>query len=189
MVQGKCREFQASREVSVQVGMASGGMHGHVWTPPPVGVIKLNSDVAAKRDRGFTYATVTARESNGRICDAHVFKEKCNIPDAGECFGILKAAQMALHEGWREVVFESDAKLVVQNLNEEEMNFAHWSMSNYLFAIKSVCQYFNVFSFVWTPRKANYLVHEVCKWAARLDFAGTVMPDVLDSFVPRLALG
>lgn len=40
-MQGKCREFQASREVSVQVGMASGGMHGHVWTPPPVGVINL----------------------------------------------------------------------------------------------------------------------------------------------------
>lgn len=99
MVNGKFREFQASREVSLPVGVDSGELYGQVWTPPPTRVIKLNSDVAIKSDRGIIYATVVAKESCGRICAAHVLKEKCNIPTAGECFCILKAVQIAYQEG------------------------------------------------------------------------------------------
>lgn len=79
---------------------------------------------------------------------------------------------------------------MIQNLNKEESVSVHWSLSSFIvFSIKSLCYCFNVFSFVWTPRVANFLAHEVCKWAARSNFAGFAAPDVLVSIVSGSTLG
>lgn len=89
---GKFREFQISRELPSPLVLETSGPSRTVWTPPPTHFIKLNSDVAFKSGGCF------AGESNRMICGVHVFKEKCSLPAAGECFGILKTVQAACQE-------------------------------------------------------------------------------------------
>lgn len=82
---------------------------------------------------------MVTRDSGGRIRSVHVFKEKCCFLAAGECFEILKVVKVACHEGWKEVFFESDAKIMIKNLTKEKSTIAHWSFSNFIISIKSYC--------------------------------------------------
>lgn len=92
-------------------------------TPPHLGFIKLNSDVAIKN--GFPTAAVVAQNHADRVCNVCVFKEKIDIPVASEFFDSFKVVQVAILEGWKSVCIESDAQVVIQNSNNSGLHLAH----------------------------------------------------------------
>ncbi|CAK9166593.1 unnamed protein product [Ilex paraguariensis] len=91
-------------------------LYKQVVSAPPPGWVKVNYDgtFSATRKRG-AYVTV-ARDhtcqviasSSGNMCVASAL--------ASEAWAIWKACYLALTEGWRFVIFESDSKALIDSL-------------------------------------------------------------------------
>lgn len=80
------------------------------WVKPPLGVIQLNFNAAIKD--GLAVIAVVARWSLGEVCGIYIFQERIDAPAAAEAFIILQPVKITL-KNWKEVVFESDAEVVI----------------------------------------------------------------------------
>lgn len=79
-----------------------------------------------------------------------MFCKGIDIPAVAKAFVILKAYKVALEEGWKEIVFYSDAEVVIQNLKNCGSGLAHWFILGIIEDILSLCHVFNSVSLVWT---------------------------------------
>ncbi|CAK9161910.1 unnamed protein product [Ilex paraguariensis] len=86
------------------------------WSAPPPVWVKVNCDGAfsATRKRG-AYATV-ARDHTCQVIAASSGKMCVASALASEAWVIWKACYLALTEGWRFVIFESDSKALIDSL-------------------------------------------------------------------------
>lgn len=92
-----------------------------------------------------------------------VFKELIDVQGAAEASASLKAANVATRLGLPTVYFESDAKIIIENLHHSCKELAHWSVHSLLSKIHDACVPLNN-SFVWTPRVNNPEAHCIFSW-------------------------
>lgn len=106
----------------------------------------------------------------------HSFKSDVFIPAVVELEAILRAMQITLSFGWRNVCFEMDTLTVNQSIIKRDRSDIHW-VAEYIYddILTFLNSFVNIF-FCLATKKANILVHIVGKWAANQGFSGLVNP-------------
>nr|XP_048317977.1 uncharacterized protein LOC125418476 [Ziziphus jujuba var. spinosa] len=89
------------------------------------GVIKLNTD--ASMGNGFASLGVVARDQAGNIIKINITREIIDSPEAAEAVAIHRAMLLALEAGLSIVCYESDAKAIIQKLNNQNDCSIHWA--------------------------------------------------------------
>lgn len=92
---------------------------------PPVKVIKINSDVAVRRNGNVL--VVVARDRRGQVLTIHTFISNITIPEVAELEAIGKALEVAQSQVWKRVVVESDSLLVIEALKRNSKSNLHWA--------------------------------------------------------------
>lgn len=105
-----------------------------------MGVIKLNSDVTIQN--GVTEVSVVGRDHFGNVPGVFVFKANIDLPTIAKTFAVLQTDRVASEGGCSKVCFESDTKVVNQNLNDSNNLLAHWFSLGFVEAIRSRCLFF-----------------------------------------------
>nr|XP_048317975.1 uncharacterized protein LOC125418473 [Ziziphus jujuba var. spinosa] len=157
----------ASKEfISTPVSMAS----QKFWKKPPAQFIKINTD-AAVRDEDST-SGVVARDSAGLVRGIKAIKVQTDISELAEASGVLQGLLLAEELGCLKVWCESDAKIVVNNLNNPGLNSSHWIAEGVLRDILRLKSKFQEALFYWAPREENFLAHFFSNWCLKNNVTG-----------------
>lgn len=133
------------------------------WTKPLTGTIKFNTDAAIHN--GVATIAAVARDCFSTVCGIFVFRETCSFPAAAKAMAILKTVNIARKEEWTAICFESDAKLVIDNINNPWKDLALWSIQGIIDSILKDSKDLRG-SFVWTPRTNNKAAHSIRSWGS-----------------------
>jgi len=143
-----------------------------LWTPPFVGCIKGNFDVAVHGD--FSVAAAIISDENGNII--LVVTQKLTSSDAllGEASTALLTSQLAASSGCGNLFLEGDALLVILAINNPPLS-SSWSFANCISDISLVLSYFHSWNTFIVSRSANFRAHCLTKWAASNHFFGSIL--------------
>ncbi|KAL5572339.1 hypothetical protein UlMin_021936 [Ulmus minor] len=131
------------------------------WTPPPSGWIKINCD-AALNDAGSAIACV-ARNDKADIVRWEARRIHLCSPLVAEALALDMTIKMAVQANWRYICLVSDSKVVIEAL-QDRSSVSPWSVSSILDNCKlNVCN-FTAYAFVFSPRAANFLAHNLARW-------------------------
>ncbi|KAH7845104.1 hypothetical protein Vadar_021447 [Vaccinium darrowii] len=133
------------------------------WQPPPAGLVKLNFDGAFIHGQNSGGVGVVARADDGSF----LFARSCGGLRARsalmmESLALRASVLLAKENGIRKVIFEGDAKGLIDVLNgnaagREEIQLLVWD-------ILQLCNSsFDEFSFVYVGRKGNGVAHELAR--------------------------
>ncbi|KAB1213925.1 hypothetical protein CJ030_MR5G017188 [Morella rubra] len=87
------------------------------WSPPEPGWMKINFDVAIRQEG--SYIAVSCRDSSSSLCTAYMERIQAVDPFMGETMAAVRAVELALEKRWTHVLFESDSKLLCDDLASE----------------------------------------------------------------------
>lgn len=92
--------------------------HAVTWTPPPVGVIKINWDAMLCEVQDRLGISLVARDHEGGIlATKKVSKAGCVVPLLAEVVRVFQAAIFASELHLASVILEGDSLQIVQGLN------------------------------------------------------------------------
>lgn len=117
-----------------------------------------------------SFLGIVARNEVGDVVEAHAFKVSTYDPLIAELMAVKKTISVSLQNGWRNIVCESDAKIVVLSLNGGSTKDLHWSTEPLFREIFSLCSLFDSVCLVWCNRTLNRFTHIIAKSAAVNDF-------------------
>ena len=144
---------------------------GHVrpasssWTPPPLGVFKVNVDGASSDQEGSSSVGVVIRDSSGQVMAALCLPLQSHFSAAlTEVFALEQGVLFAQELQLPRVIFESDALAVIQAVNDK----ATGSFYGYLIqGILQICESFESCHFKHLNRRFNLVAHELAQHARR----------------------
>jgi hypothetical protein len=88
------------------------------WSPPPVGVVKANWDVAVDMKNGKLGYGCVIRDSSGNLQAASCHVEFLMVdPVVGEALAALHTVEFCRDKGFSSIVLQGDSLLVVQAIN------------------------------------------------------------------------
>ena len=90
---------------------------GH-WTPPAVGVLKINTDGSSRGNPGPAGIGGVARDSSGDIQFFFSIYKGYHTNNLMEALAILVAVQQCCQRGWQRILCETDSQVVVNLLNK-----------------------------------------------------------------------
>ncbi|KAM6571276.1 hypothetical protein CsatA_015356 [Cannabis sativa] len=130
------------------------------WKPPPQDWIKLNCDVRVGSES--MCLAVVARNHLGKVVRIHT--DRLDFSDAlcGEAAACCAAVSLALEEGFKFVLIESDSRLVINAINGTE---SHWAIDNYISFCAKSSPAFICCNFEFVSRTCNFAAHNVANWA------------------------
>ena len=141
------------------------------WSPPPPGWIKLNFDAAIRE--GKTSVAVVDRDQEG-ICVATWAEQRIpGSPLFGEASAALMAIQKAAEVGFKNVVIEGDAWNVIEPLRNQ-VAAPYWSIKSVVEDILYLAKGFDNVNFSFVCREGNEAAHLLARWAAFLNWNGSV---------------
>lgn len=111
-----------------------------------------------------------ARNENGEVLKAHVFKAYIFDPKIVELMAMKKAILVSLENGWKNIICESYAQAIIHYLNGRSTKELYWLMKSMFKEISELCNAFDNINFVWYNRSLTLCVHLLAKWAANHDF-------------------
>ncbi|PON54002.1 Ribonuclease H-like domain containing protein [Trema orientale] len=112
-----------------------------------------------------------ARDSNGITVAAIAEKWACNHPLVAESKAILLALSFAQTKGWESVIVESDCKEVVESISGEEDDMP-WMCADTIVPTRQLLARNSSWAVVFTPRKLNFVAHNLAAWSASRDLVG-----------------
>ena len=160
------------------------------WKAPPPGAIKLNVDAATLRDKAFI--AVIARDYGGSIIKAWAKQTVHLDPTVAEASAIVWALELAMEEGFENIIVESDAKICVDALNcpIDESPWKIHALSTHSLDLAlnfsaSACV------FLWVRRDANQMAHALAKVASSLPlpfscFCNSLPPSAVEAWTRDL---
>lgn len=133
---------------------------GSVWSPPPPGYIKINTDASFPGNSKDAWVSMVARNSDGEC----VWWSKKLIvgqpgPADGEALAILHGLKIAQPHGGRNVMMESDCLQVVNCLTRASRSLA--SFGAILDSCFDLFPLFQNVSFFFIRRLGNMLAHRL----------------------------
>jgi hypothetical protein len=88
------------------------------WSPPTVGVVKANWDVAVDMKNGKLGYGCVIRDSSGNLQAASCHVEFLMVdPVVGEALAALHTVEFCRDKGFSSIVLQGDSLLVVQAIN------------------------------------------------------------------------
>lgn len=163
---GEWREYQeATRNLEESEGeRAMEETVGAKWMPPAKGSIKINTDAAFNKIKKQAGWGLAARNDEGRLIATWAIPRMCSRnAKMEEAMVIRKALEIALLEGWERVQVESDCKVVVDKLREQDWN-DKW-IGSLLEDIATMSSKFEECCFSFVPRNCNYVSHALAQAA------------------------
>jgi hypothetical protein len=91
-----------------------------VWSPPPAGSIKINTDVAVHAN--FSTLAVIARDHQGFVLKAWSSKYLSMDPTTSEAAAIKWALTLAKEECFSNIIVESDSLCCIDAINGSNLN-------------------------------------------------------------------
>ena len=131
------------------------------WSPPPLGVIKINVDAAIAQNNSAI--AVVARNENGYVLKAWSKLLPKRSPIVAETEAILWALHLARGENWREIIVESDSKLSIDSILDH-LGSPQWAISSLVSDIWLWAKSFVSCLFFWVKRSGNTAAHEAAKY-------------------------
>ncbi|CAL1398314.1 unnamed protein product [Linum trigynum] len=132
------------------------------WTPPPIGVFKMNSDAGLLGQQGVGFGCVI-RDSSGNFCGATAKKERgiCR-PIEAEAKAIIMGIREANRRGLSPFIVETDCLRLIHKLEKEENDTTELGI--WCEEIKKLAKANEVLSGVstrwgYTHRKNNSIAH------------------------------
>jgi ribonuclease HI len=162
----------------------SHGNQFHRWQKPRDGWWKCNVDASfSQNPHGMAYAWCL-RDVNGEFIAAGT--NSCNFHvtvTEGEALAILEAMRQCIERGWTNILFESDAKLVVEAVHSTKQGNSE--LSSIISSIKLLLQQHSNFEVKFTKRQANMAAHTLaraaCSWPSRMFF--TSIPRCIEPII------
>ncbi|XP_010686471.2 uncharacterized protein LOC104900678 [Beta vulgaris subsp. vulgaris] len=131
------------------------------WLAPVSGIVKINTD-ASLCEEGQVGLGAIARDNVGRVLFAVVRRQRAWWPpDVAEAKAIHLAMIWAKKQGFREVIIESDAQVIVSRLSKSAIYFS--DLDAILGDIISLCTDFHAISFSHVKRGGNYAADHLAK--------------------------
>ncbi|KAF9595224.1 hypothetical protein IFM89_038048 [Coptis chinensis] len=84
------------------------------WIMPPPGWCKINFDASFQKRSSYANIAVIGRNSDGEYLKGKVSKVRASTPGEAEALAAELAVEFAVQQHWKEVIFEGDAKRVIQ---------------------------------------------------------------------------
>ncbi|KAJ1391073.1 Ribonuclease H-like superfamily [Sesbania bispinosa] len=133
------------------------------WHAPPLGWYKLNCD-AAKSTNGHWGIGIVARDSDGVVIAAATRSlDTFEDPTLAEVMGLRLAMQFAVDLCLEDVIFESNNKIVMDQLERSSFqNSYHGLISQDYFHLRSR---FRNCNFYHTHRSGNFVAHNLALFA------------------------
>jgi len=135
------------------------------WLPPPSSCVKINWDTALNINMGFIGLGCVAWDWMGNFLGAKcTFQQTMVEPKMAKAISAIHAIQLAITEGFSDVVFEGGSLQLIQviNLASPLLN----STGHYVDSIKHMQMVFNSSRIAHCKREANGVAHLLAKEAA-----------------------
>jgi len=124
------------------------------WSPPPVGVIKVNWDASINEVKDWVGMGIIARDSNGLCMGAKCIPIRAQTdPKTAEFMAALQAVQFSKEVSFWDVIFEGDAAQVVKEITTHSSRFA--KVGHFIESIYLEKQFFRSTKFQAIPRTCN----------------------------------
>ena len=136
------------------------------WCPLPSGILKLNVDAAMFQ--ATPMISVIARNESGLFVKAWVKLVHASNPLVAEAVAVLWAIQNAKVEKWSAICVESDSKMVVDLLLQDNY-VGNWNIEVICNDIRFLAIDFNFCSFSWVKHKANMVGYTLAKLGPQLE--------------------
>ncbi|XP_057836070.2 uncharacterized protein LOC131046358 [Cryptomeria japonica] len=136
------------------------------WSPPPLGVLKINSDGSSRGNPGHAGIGGVGRDSSGDV--QFIFSEYKGLHTNNlmEAQAILVAMEWANQLGWRRIICESDSQVVVNLLKRQYMDNVSWQLALIVEQILTLCASLEHVTFNHIPREWNGVADCLAKWAS-----------------------
>ncbi|XP_012831247.1 PREDICTED: uncharacterized protein LOC105952259 [Erythranthe guttata] len=152
--------------------------HAILWSPPPIGVIKINVDAAFPQGNDHYYTSMVARDSQGQSVWWQNFRHLGRVlPAEGEARAVLQATIMALSLGWPDIIIEGDCLPVIDALNGRGSSLT--SFGAIIEAVLARTCLFSSISFSFVRCDANKLAHEIASREYLDSLEGVTLPPFL----------
>ncbi|XP_071723826.1 uncharacterized protein [Rutidosis leptorrhynchoides] len=130
------------------------------WIRPPEGFYKLNCDAAVFPQLGKWGLGSVIRDHNATVIRCSTsFRDGIHDIGLAESSAILEGISLALSVGIERIIVESDALVIINELNKNGPCFL--SCNDTLCSIKLISINFVSCSFMYTPRSNNRLIHSL----------------------------
>ncbi|KAK4286586.1 hypothetical protein QN277_003122 [Acacia crassicarpa] len=156
------------------------------WIPPPDGWIKLNTDGAVSVENRKAGCGGVVRDNKGRWISGFIQYIGCCEVIESEEWALLYGLKQVWEEGFRRVVVESDAKLLIDKLMQGRTDP---NSSNVYLQIKEMlCQKWEII-LQYVPREANALADALAKEGLSISSLLNVCPDNLRAVLLNDCMG
>ncbi|XP_071939482.1 uncharacterized protein [Coffea arabica] len=137
------------------------------WTKPQTNWIKVSTDAALNSKSNKASWGIVARNWYGKLIGTWAIPTtSCSSAQQEEAMAIRRSKMVIARQmGWRNAVFESDCKQVVDKLNTNEEEA---SIATILLDIRKLKEDFDECCFSFTKRRNNSVSHHVAKFAISL---------------------
>lgn len=126
------------------------------WTPPDLGCLKINFEVAVCQER--LYTAVSVRDSSSSLCTVYMERIRAVDPLVGEATAAIRAVEIALSEQWSRVIFESDSKLLCADVSQP-IHSPCWKIEDLVLTIHYAFKSQSAWALHWVPRRLNQQAH------------------------------
>ncbi|KAF7806997.1 putative RNA-directed DNA polymerase [Senna tora] len=127
-------------------------INSDVWSPPSVGVVKINVDAAMEIDKCRGALSVVVRDHKGEVLTGSVKRFPCVSVLQAEGLAVKEAVMMCSALDIKEAIIESDCKLVVDFCNDR---YKSWQLETILEGTNELLRSNNGIKVNWISRKKN----------------------------------
>lgn len=135
------------------------GQRSARWLPPPLGIMKLNSDDSYWRENNTMGGGGVIRDSRGHWQHGYFLKMVGGNPLMEEAIALRTGLELAWNTGYREVRCEVDCKELVQGLRDHEI----CRFCPELQGINNWCRRDWKVEIIWVPRECNMVADHLAK--------------------------
>jgi ribonuclease HI len=142
----------------------SSSSHVMQWQQPPVGVLKCNVDASFFAANGATGWGWCLRNFRGQfqLAGTNIVHSYYSVVE-GEALAVIEAMEEMILRGFRNVIFESDSKLVVDAISSTHNGISEFS--TLITHIQSLLRSHNYFEVKYVKRQANNVAHTLARAA------------------------
>lgn len=156
------------------------------WSPPLVGMVKINFDGAFTESNPKAGIGVVIRDDKGKLLVACSKQIPAGINAHHiKALTTMEAFRLALDTGFQHVLLEGDALMIVQAIKNPNTNLS--SVGHILEGIKSLCGSFASCFILHVRREGNGVAHRLAKDAYLVDSHRIWMEDGLVWIHPLLS--
>ncbi|XP_043717635.1 uncharacterized protein LOC122665544 [Telopea speciosissima] len=156
----------ALSETGVIGSMPGSRFNGSQWSPPPVGVVKVDCDAAFIKDTAKGGLGVIFRDHTGAVLRARSIPIMLSSVIHGEIMAIRSALLLALDLGYKNLVVVSDSRDAI--LFIEGSKSPSWEMEGLVDDVVNLKSSFSSISFSFVPRAMNIVSDALARKALSL---------------------